>query len=165
MPLVSSVGERMEEMSVNKRTLLILLGLLLFLLHDVSADEWYRWVDSEGRTIISRKPPPKGTRELSRQTLPQRETHSTEVRRSEPSRSPQVELYITSWCPACQKARAYLQRRGIPFKAYDVEKDPGAARRKKMIDPREGVPLAVINGQKILGFSAGAYQRALAANP
>jgi glutaredoxin len=150
---------------VNKRTSIILLGFLLFLSHNVSADEWYQWVDSEGRTIISRNPPPKGTQELYRQTLPQREKNSTEVRRSERSRTPQVELYVTSWCPACQEARAYLQQQGIPFKEFDVEKDPGAAQRKKMIDPRKGVPLAVINGQKIFGFSASAYQRALSANP
>jgi len=160
-----TVRDGQLQMSVNKRTTLILLGLLLFLSHNVPADEWHRWVDSEGRTIISRNPPPNGTQELQRQTLPRREDHSTEVKRAERLRTPQVELYITSWCPACQKARAYLQQQGIPFKEYDVEKDPGAARRKKMIDPRKGVPLAVINGRKILGFTASAYQSALAANP
>jgi glutaredoxin len=146
-------------------TSLILLGLMLFLSYNVSADEWYRWVDSEGRAIISRKPPPKGSQERYREAPSQRERQSTEGEISGRSRIPQVELYTTSWCPTCQKARAYFQQRGIAFKEYDVEKDPAAAERRKRIDPGRRVPLAVINGQKILGFSASAYRTALATNP
>ena len=50
------------------RTTLLLLGLLLFASQAVSADEWYRWVDSEGRAIISRKPPPSGAQQRYRAT-------------------------------------------------------------------------------------------------
>jgi glutaredoxin len=145
--------------------LFILLGLMLFLSHDVSADEWYRWVDSEGRAIISRKPPPEGSQQRYREAPSQRERQSTEGEVTGRSSIPRVELYSKSWCPACRKARAYFQQRGIPFKEYDVEKDPAAAERRKRIDPGSGVPLAVINGQKILGYSASAYRTALASNP
>ena len=52
-----------------------------------------------------------------------------------------------------------------PIKEYDVERDLAADRRRKTLDPSNGVPLAVINGQKILGFSPDAYQQALGATP
>ena len=147
------------------RTGLLLLGLLWFASQVVSADEWYRWVDSEGRAIISRKPPPEGAQQPYPTTPSQRENNSTAQKKSARSRVSQVDLYTTSWCPRCNEARAYLQQQGIPFREYDVEKDPAADKRRKSIDPRNGVPLAVINGHKILGFSPDAYRQALAATP
>lgn len=81
--------------------------------------------------------------------------------KASPSKSHQVELYITSWCPYCKKAVNFFQSRGITFAAYDIEKDENAARRKKQLDSRNGVPLAVIDGQKIHGYSDESYMRAL----
>lgn len=77
------------------------------------------------------------------------------------SKPHQVELYITSWCPYCKKAVNFFQSRGIPYTAYDIEKDDNAARRKNQLDSRRGAPFAIIDGQKIHGFSDGAYLKAL----
>jgi glutaredoxin len=79
--------------------------------------------------------------------------------------SPKVELYSTSWCYYCKKAREFFRSRGIPFTEYDIEKDKNAAARKKQLDKRNGVPFAVINGRGIHGFSAAAYERALEGHP
>lgn len=79
--------------------------------------------------------------------------------------APQVELYITSWCPYCKQAEEFFRAQGIPFIAYDIEKDSAAARRKAELDSRGGVPLAIINGQKIHGYSAEAYREALKKKP
>ena len=73
----------------------------------------------------------------------------------------QVELYTTSWCPYCRKAESFLSANGIPFVSYDIEKDKAAAARKKQLDQRKGVPLAVINGQVVYGFSERSYRAAL----
>ena len=75
--------------------------------------------------------------------------------------APEVELYVTSWCPYCHKAKAFLDQRGIAYRAYDIERDPAAARRKQQLDTGRGVPFAVINGIKISGWSQQAYQTAL----
>ncbi|MEZ4599547.1 MAG: glutaredoxin family protein [Syntrophotaleaceae bacterium] len=75
--------------------------------------------------------------------------------------SPQVELYVTSWCSYCKKAIQFFESRGIPHAVYDIEKDTSAARRKEELDPWPGIPFAVINGQKIHGFSEQAYLQAL----
>ena len=72
-----------------------------------------------------------------------------------------IELYTTSWCPYCRKAEAFLKANNIEYVNYDIEKDKVAAARKRGIDPRKGVPLAMINGQVIYGFSEKLYRTAL----
>lgn len=77
------------------------------------------------------------------------------------SESNQVELYVVSWCPYCKQAVNFFQSRGIPFTAYDIEKDQDAAGRKNQLDSGRGVPFAVIHGQKLHGYSEESYRRAL----
>lgn len=77
------------------------------------------------------------------------------------TQAPQVELYVTSWCPYCKKAKAFFDQRGIDYQVYDIERDPAAASRKQQLDSGRGVPFAVINGKKISGWSQQAYQAAL----
>lgn len=73
-----------------------------------------------------------------------------------------VDIYVTSWCPYCRKAVAYLKSQGIKFNKYDIEKDPEAAARKKVLAPGySGIPLAVINGRILKGFSRERYAAAL----
>ncbi|MDF1555268.1 MAG: glutaredoxin family protein [Deferrisomatales bacterium] len=73
----------------------------------------------------------------------------------------QVEVYTTSWCPYCRKAKEFFVSRGVPFTEYDVEADPAAAREKDRLAPGAGIPVAVIDGRVIQGFSAARYERAL----
>lgn len=75
--------------------------------------------------------------------------------------APTVELYITSWCGYCRQAREFLRARGIPFVEYDIEQDANAARRKQDLKGGSGVPVAVINGQVVVGFSHSVYENAL----
>ncbi|MGZ4994299.1 MAG: glutaredoxin domain-containing protein [Methylobacter sp.] len=80
--------------------------------------------------------------------------------------APKVDLYITSWCPYCKKAIAFMLKNNITFHEYDIERDLDAAARKESLDPDySGVPLAVINGTIIRGFSEAKYQKALTKKP
>lgn len=75
---------------------------------------------------------------------------------------PSVDIYITSWCPYCKKAMAYLRSNNIAFNAYDIEKDARAKAKKQKLDPRySGVPLTVINGKLLKGFSPRRFEKAL----
>ena len=85
--------------------------------------------------------------------------------KSQETSAPSVELYATSWCGYCQKARLFFRERGIKFIEYDVEKDKRAAYRKQQLDSGRGVPFAVINGQKISGYSEALYIQALELTP
>jgi len=86
---------------------------------------------------------------------------TSEVPRAENGSSPAVELYVTSWCGYCKRARAFLQARGISFQEYDIERDSAAAQRMAIFNPRGGVPVAVIGGQTLIGFHQPSYERAL----
>ena len=77
------------------------------------------------------------------------------------SEEPTVEIYVTSWCRYCEKAKRFFRSKGIEFEVYDVEKDQKAARRMRSMTSNRGVPFVVINGQGITGYSAEAYELAL----
>ena len=68
-----------------------------------------------------------------------------------------VVIYTTSWCHFCHDAKAYLKKRGIAYTEYDVEKDAEALRRRNELSPGGGVPIAVIDGKVVRGFSAELY--------
>jgi len=77
------------------------------------------------------------------------------------AKTPTVEIYETSWCGYCKKAKKFFRSKGIDFIAYDIEKDPQAARRMMKMTQRRAVPFVVINGQGISGYSEAAYEQAL----
>lgn len=57
---------------------------------------------------------------------------------------------------------AYLRSNGIAFNAYDIEKNARAKARKQKLDPAySGIPLTVINGKVLKGFSASRFGNAL----
>jgi glutaredoxin len=72
-----------------------------------------------------------------------------------------VELYVSSLCKYCQKAKAFFNSRGIKFVEYNIEEDQKAAERLSSLTESDSVPFAVINGQHIKGYSASAYVRAM----
>ena len=74
---------------------------------------------------------------------------------------PTVELFVTSWCPYCAKAKDYFKAKGIAFTVHDIEKDQAAARRFQQYG-KQGVPLVLINGTVIAGYSIAEYEKALA---
>ena len=72
-----------------------------------------------------------------------------------------VEIYTAAWCGACKKAKRWLSERGVVYKDYDIEKDPGAALRMQNLGGGRGVPFAVINDKTFEGFNPTGYQAAL----
>lgn len=71
-----------------------------------------------------------------------------------------VEIFVTSWCGYCRALEDHLQKKQIPFKRYDIERDKEAGARYKQFR-RPGVPLSVINGQLISGFNRREIDRAV----
>jgi mycoredoxin len=43
------------------------------------------------------------------------------------SSSPELLFYGTAWCGDCRRARAFLDRHGIPYRYVDINADEGAA--------------------------------------
>jgi glutaredoxin 3 len=64
-----------------------------------------------------------------------------------------VELYTTTACPFCVRAKALLKHKGVPFTEIDVTDDP--VLRQKMVEMAGGrrtVPEIFINGKIIGGY-------------
>ena len=160
--------------------------VLLTLNGELTAAEVYKWVDENGVIHFKDTPPLDVTPSTKIEKIPIYDYDSQDVQnpgqenenkdvnskststiseKSKYRKTPRVELYTTSWCHFCKKARDFFHSRGIPFSEYDIDKDKAAASRKKRLDKGGGVPLTVINGKVISGFSEIAYKRALKANP
>ena len=42
-----------------------------------------------------------------------------------------VVLFCNKWCPGCRRARVWLENNAIPYKEYDVTRNPAASRQVK----------------------------------
>ena len=161
-----------KRMKIIIMLVFVLTSLTLYLC-GTSTAEMYRWVDDNGETQITDSPPPsmKSSQEVKiykdrpEDVLQDEPEVAVKKQESKPSvetkKNSEVILYGTSWCPYCRKARDFFRSRGIDFIDYDIEKDKEAAIRKKELDPRGGVPFAIINGRSIHGYSESAYEKAL----
>ena len=71
-----------------------------------------------------------------------------------------VIMYATDWCTYCKKAREYFARYKIEYTEYDIEKDEQAKRMYELMGGG-GVPLLLVDGQKIRGFNLAKLNSAL----
>ena len=64
---------------------------------------------------------------------------------------PDITIYLTAWCPYCQRAKQLLGQKSLSFKEIDVEGDP--ALRTEMIEKsgRRTVPQIFIGTKHVGG--------------
>lgn len=84
-----------------------------------------------------------------------------------PPSNVQVVIYGASWCGPCHQAANYLKSKGVPYVLKDIEEDSGAAGEMRDKLEKSGqrggsIPVIDVRGQILIGFSAGAIDRALA---
>lgn len=131
--------------------------LIIILLAVPALADFYLWEDQSGVAHITDYPPPsnlkaKGFERSGRpamQPVPEKE------------KQPDIALYTKNNCPECDKARAFLEFRGLTFTEYNIDQDEETAAKRKEIDDGTDVPFAIINRSQIYGFSDAAYERAL----
>lgn len=153
------------------RTLLAIITLLLAF--SLAGAEMYQWVDENGVVTFKDTPPPASKKRIKvkvyndsdfapappHQPAPGSGSNkSTAVPAPQPALAKKerftgtVEMYVTDWCGYCTKAQNYMKTKGIPYVAYDIEKDSAAKQRYKELGGR-GVPLIIIGSNKMSGFS------------
>jgi len=71
-----------------------------------------------------------------------------------------VVLYSTDWCGYCKATRRFLDQKGIPFKEFDIEKNPAARQAYEALGGR-GIPILDVNGTLIRDFNPEAILAAL----
>jgi len=74
---------------------------------------------------------------------------------------PRVEVYVTDWCPYCQKLEAFLKQNRIPYVRKNIEQDAGFEREHDALGGG-GIPLTRIGGERVIrGFQPELIAREL----
>lgn len=63
-----------------------------------------------------------------------------------------VVLYATDWCGYCKQTRRFLDKQGIAYQEFDIEKSAEGRKAYEALGGR-GIPLIDVNGTLIRGFS------------
>ncbi len=159
-----------------------LLSIMLLLLTFSPANaEMYKWVADDGSVTFKDTPPPasKKTKKVKVYTendfdpAPPFQPESTKrsskkstttiAQTTTPNKERfkgTVEIYLTDWCGYCKQALRYMDSKGIPYVAYNIEKDNAAKMRHKELGGR-GVPLIIIGPNKMSGFSQSTMEKYL----
>lgn len=74
-----------------------------------------------------------------------------------------VIIYSTDWCAFCKQAEKYLDKKGVAWTDYDIEKDAKAHDElmEKIGGNFRGVPVIDVDGEIILGFDRARIDAAL----
>jgi glutaredoxin 3 len=67
--------------------------------------------------------------------------------------SASVLLYLTEWCPFCQRAKALLKKKNVNFTEIDVDDRPDLRSWLVSASGQRTVPQVFINGQPVGGYT------------
>lgn len=77
---------------------------------------------------------------------------------------PHVFVYMTAWCRACQTHMRGLDRKSIPYRAIDIEKDPAPYRPVREKLGRSTIPVTIVKSggdqRWIIGANSDGVERA-----
>ena len=74
--------------------------------------------------------------------------------------SARVVLYSTEWCGYCKQIRRFLDQKGVPYQAFDIEKDAQARKAYEALGGG-GIPFVEVNGTLIRDYNPDAIMAAL----
>ena len=63
-----------------------------------------------------------------------------------------IQVYTTAWCGFCERAKALLEERGIPYEEIRVDHDPAFRARLLDLTGRWTVPQIIIDGKPVGGY-------------
>jgi glutaredoxin 3 len=85
------------------------------------------------------------------------------ARSEERSDQPDIEIYTLESCPACRKAIAYMDSRGLEYTNRDIQEEPEARDEYlEKTDGKDGVPVIDIAGEIMQGWDQRHFEALLA---
>jgi hypothetical protein len=125
------------------------------------AAQLYRWVDDKGRVEWRDTPPPANAKKVEKRTVggSSIETSTLPYSVQQAVRNFPVTLYINDCGDACDKARAHLTRRGVPFTQKNPRDDVDTF--KKLTDGGMEVPLLFIGRDRLKGYLETSWDASL----
>ncbi len=148
------------------RSSLVAVFLLAVMIGTANA-QLYKWVDKDGKVTYSDVPPPKDAKEAKQKNYTDNITPGEAELpfsvKDAMKRNP-VTLYANACGEACDKARAMLTARGIPFADRNPESDQAARDTLKEATGGLPVPTLTIGTRVIKGFADSEWQDALSSS-
>ena len=125
------------------------------------AQQVYRYVDKDGRTIYTDRPPPPDSKDVQAKRLSPNfiENNDAPIATTQAAQRFPVTLYTFACGTVCQNAEALLNRRGVPFTTVNVEDQKGAEALQKLTGAQQAPVLQV--GDKLIakGFNEARWTR------
>jgi len=151
---------------INMTRIVVLLAVLISALMSAipaQAAQLYRWVDDKGRVEWRDTPPPANAnaKKVEQRTVEGSsiETSTLPYSMQQAVRNFPVTLYINDCGEACDKARAHLTRRGVPFTQKNPQHDVDT--HKKLTDGGMEVPLLFIGRERLKGYLETSWDASL----
>jgi len=146
---------------MDKRYSLFSLFALLLIASNVSS-QIYTWTDKDGNIKFSdRKPQQEQTVKevkLKINTVKVPKIHNNSSGNDYVGANNKIIMYSASWCGVCKTAKIYFNKKGIPYKEYDVETSVKGRKDFKRLGGR-GVPLILIGKKRMDGFDRSFFEK------
>ena len=142
----------------------IIISIVLVLSVSAASAGMYKWVDANGKTHYSDRPPAKNVQQksISAETYSDVEVRAIDAsifqyESKDAAGNKRVVMYSAEWCGVCKKAKAYFDANDIAFSELDIDKSAKARRDYEKLGAR-GVPVILVGKQRMNGFSASGFE-------
>jgi glutaredoxin len=135
------------------------LGLALLLCAAGAGAQVYKWVDAQGKTHISDRPPPVA-QAAPIAAAPANPATDLPYALSLAVRNAPVVLYTTSPCTPCDQGRSLLRGRGIPFSEKTVNSTADIDKLKQ-VSPEGQLPSLSVGSKTAMGYESIAWGKLL----
>jgi len=125
------------------------IALTAFSAVTAQGDTLYKWVGQDGKVSYHDQPPPENAGyRVEEKNLGSRGRAGTDKSAAAAEKFPIV-IYTTPKCASCDLARAYLEKRKVPYSEKNVENDPKLQEELKKKAGSLSVPTITI-GEKVM---------------
>lgn len=116
------------------------------------AKKLYKWIDREGNVTYNDQPPPdNGKYKVEERILKGEKAPAKKVEENDKPLPPVV-MYMIPKCLSCDMARAYFQRRKVPFTEKNVEGNRLLIEELKKKTGTLSVPTILVGDKVMQGF-------------
>ncbi len=123
----------------------VLSVFFAFAASSADAAKLYKWVDKDGKISYQDQPPPPDAGRVMEKNLTNRAPWATD----DTANKPPIVLYSVPKCSPCDLARAYLQKRNVPFTEKNVQGNAALQEELKQKVGEVSVP-AILVGNKVI---------------
>ena len=142
---------------------LSLLAVAIMASMTVDAQQVYRWVDADGRVQYSDQPPPAGTKNVQEKNVGGNSIQNNDlslVAQDAQKKNP-VTVYTSECGEACDAAKAYLNKRGIPHTVVDPTRSLELNKKFKEETGGVVVPVLKVGDKRLAGWSESSWASSL----